>query len=326
MSLKTIDVAIGIIFLYLLLTFLASAIVELISRILNWRARNLYDAIENMFANSKLLCADDVYKNPLVIALSRNASTIPRLDFLERMGWRKRPDHTPPAYIPSTTFSAVVLERLINGPAKAPAALSPDGAIAAVRDRAEAAQGGGGDALLSLLKTTLATQGDSIQAVRLAIERWFNDTMDRASGWYKRRTQSVLLLLGLMIAYAGNVETIGVVQWLWRSDTARQAVVAAATDYVKANPAPVPAPGSSDPTALQLNDLATRVANADKKIADLQYPIGWYVERKQPGWLLQYLVGGLITAIAISMGSTFWFDALKSLVNIRSTGPKPAAR
>lgn len=319
MSLKTIDVAIGIIFLYLLLTFLASAIVEVISRILNWRARNLYDAIATMLAGSKLIGAEDVYQNPLVIALSREASTIPASDFLERMGWRHHADRTPPAYIPAATFSGVLLDHFLARSGGDAAKLSPEGAVATVRALAEATSQGGGDALLSMLRTTLATQGDSIQAVRLAIEKWFNDTMDRASGWYKRRTQSILLLLGLIMAYAGNVDTISVVHWLWQSDTARQATVAAATDYVKAHPT------GANPDAT-LNDLAQKVASTDKLISDLQYPIGWHAART-PSWsLAQYLLGGLITAIAISMGSTFWFDSLQSLIKIRSTGPKPGAR
>src|SRR5262249_20857478 len=225
-----------------LLTFLASAIVEVISRILNWRARNLHDAIKTMLSGSNLMNAEKVYQNPMVVALSREASTIPRLDFLERSAWRKTTDRTPPAYIPAGTFSGVVLEHLMGlGQASS---LSPEGAIASVRKSVESAEPGG-DALLSLLKTTLATQGESIQAVRLAIEKWFNDTMDRASGWYKRRTQSVLLLLGLIIAYVGNVDTIGVVRWLWQSDTARQATVTAATDYLKSSPPPG---GVPDPT------------------------------------------------------------------------------
>jgi hypothetical protein len=325
MSLKTLDVLIGTVFLYLLVTFLASAVLETISRALNWRAKNLYDAIESMLAGSGLLNHNDVYNNPLVLALSRDAKNIPRADFLERMGWRAHGTSTPPAYIPAATFSAVVLESLINKAASSaakPVELSPDGAIEVVRALVQN-QANQSDALLSTLKTTLATQGSSIQAVRLAIEKWFNDTMDRASGWYKRRTQSVLLALGLMIAYGGNVDTIAVIRWLWQSDAARQTVLNAATGYVK-DSTPPPAPGAN--ATKSLTDMASQVAAADRKISDLQYPVGWGVKRGPEPWIPQYLLGGLITAIAVSLGSTFWFDALQNLIKIRSTGPKPGAR
>ena len=37
-------------------------------------------------------------------------------------------------------------------------------------------------------------------------------------------------------------------------------------------------------------------------------------------------LGGLVlTVIAVQMGSNFWFDALKKLVNMRTAGPPPAA-
>ena len=336
MSLKTLDVAIGAVFLYLLLTFVASALLEVVARALNWRAKNLHEAIEAMLRGSKLLNATAVYRNPLVVALGRDSAAVSRLDVLERMGWRQSRTRIAPSYIPPATFSAVVLECLMNKSETKPAELSPDGAIKAVRD-VVGQQSGNSDALLSVLRTTLATQGSSIQAVRLSIEKWFSDTMDRASGWYKRRTQTALLLFGLVVAFGGNVDTIAVVRWLWQSDTARQAVVAAATDYVKQNPAPTTdtqtagSDPAKDPAKAVLERMATQISTVDRTIVDLQYPVGWPVRREQGEqwlvqWLPQYFLGSFITAIAISMGSTFWFDALQSLIKIRSTGPKPGSR
>jgi len=34
-------------------------------------------------------------------------------------------------------------------------------------------------------------------------------------------------------------------------------------------------------------------------------------------------MGWGLTAIAISMGSSFWFDILNKLINVRNTGSKP---
>ena len=344
MSLKSIDVAIGAVFLFLLLTFLASAILEIISRAMNWRGRNLYEAIAGMLEGSKLVKPLDVVSSPMVVALGRDPKLIPRIDVLERAGWRPPCKRVPPSYIPPATFSGAILEVLLReGAAQLStdgrsAELSPDGAIKAIR-AVFGEQLDSKDALSSVLITTLATQGSSIQAVRLALEKWFNDTMDRASGWYKRRTQSVLLFLGLLTAFICNINTISVVQWLWKSDAARQAVLVAATNYEKqasSGSKPVAGSGSSDPT---YKELATRVSTADQEIYSLQYPIGWNIRSEVPGsphcfWslerrdhsnLLQYLLGCLITAIAISMGSTFWFNALQTLINIRSSGPKPSA-
>jgi len=43
----------------------------------------------------------------------------------------------------------------------------------------------------------------------------------------------------------------------------------------------------------------------------LQYPIGWRSANWGWPWFFQYVLGSIITAIAISMGSSFWFDALQ---------------
>lgn len=351
MSLKTLDVAIGAVFLFLLLTFVASAILEIVARGWNWRAKNLHAAVEIMLEGTHLVTAKDVFNNPMVLALSQRAGSIPRMDILERMGWRERKDRTPPSYIPAATFSAAVLEVILKKAGNSERnhrdksltvrlpELSPEGAIKAVRE-VVGTQANSTSALLSVLITTLASQGSSIQAVRFAIEKWFDQTMDRASGWYKRRTQSFLLAFGLLIAFLGNVDTIAVVQWLWGSDSARQAVLVAATNYEnQVHPGSKPAAGygTTDPV---FQNLADRIQKADQEISKLQYPIGWDLEpkvwlsklkakqwplkRKTESSYPQYFLGCLITAIAISMGSTFWFDSLQKLLSIRSSGPKPA--
>jgi hypothetical protein len=342
--LKAIDVAIGIAFLYLLLTFGASAAVEMFSSARNWRAQMLHDAIENMLGKNSLLTVDDIYKNPLVLALCRQKAAYSPLDLVEPFGWRPfKCSGGPPSYIPPATFSGAVLESLMNKEELKIDDLSPDGAIQLIRrllSKQVATQCAcdspfsNKDALRSVLKTTLATQGASIQAVRFAVEKWFSDTMDRTSGWYKRRTQACLLIIGLVIAFGYNLNTIAVVRWLWESEAARQAAVAAAGDFVRNNPTPqqIPLlePGKAGKLA-QTSDgnRAAVILQVDKEINRLQYPIGWKAAVIKDGWrswILEYLLGALITALAISMGSTFWFDAVQSLIKIRGTGPKPVSR
>jgi hypothetical protein len=334
LSFKTVDVAIGIAFLYLLLTFVASAIVELISSVCNWRALMLHDAIGNMLKRSNLLSVNDIYENPLVLALGRNNAARSWIDLFESFGWHQAKGKTAPSYMPAATFSAAALDVLINK-AGASFELSPDGAVGLLRallsSQPQSPQGETvhqKDAFQSVLRTTLATQGSSIQAVRFAIEKWFNETMDRTSGWYKRRTQSCLLLIGLMIAFGTNVNTIGVARWLWQGDAARQAVITSATQYIQSSPPLQKSAGGVDaqPPSEDLAKLTEQIVNLDRRVSALQYPMGWPPPTPDWHWFLEYLLGAIITAIAISMGSTFWFDALQSLIKIRGTGPKPAAR
>src|ERR1051325_5812837 len=98
MVFKTVDIAIGLVFLYLLLTLVASALVEIISTCLNWRARMLHDAIGNMLKASQLVTTEEIYRSPLVTALNRDTAAPSKLDLLEPFGWKPPSGGTPPSY------------------------------------------------------------------------------------------------------------------------------------------------------------------------------------------------------------------------------------
>jgi hypothetical protein len=185
------------------------------------------------------------------------------------------------------------------------------------------------------------------------LESWFNDAMDRLSGDYKRNAQLVAFIIGSILALTFNVDTIHVATSLWREPILRQTIIAQVENYTSAA-APVdgmiPAPLESIPVLeTQLEALTipfgwTTVpfdtggrqctllpfqkgkvwgipSQDDKgqaicKILD-NLPIDFY------GWLVKIL-GMLITGAAAAQGAPFWFDLLKKLVNVRSTGINPA--
>jgi hypothetical protein len=60
---------------------------------------------------------------------------------------------------------------------------------------------------------------------KLRLENWFNETMDRASGWYKRQTQSILIFLGFFMAIWGNVDTIKIYKSLAKDKKVREQIV-----------------------------------------------------------------------------------------------------
>lgn len=141
----------------------------------------------------------------------------------------------------------------------------------------------------------------------------------------------------LLFALLGNIDSIAVARWLWEGDAARQAVVSAAADYMKAHPT-LPAEGASaskdgksDPALLA---SVRQIAEVDRKVTELGYPIGMekLVSKLKaeggfdPFWFVQYLLGCFMSAIAISMGSPFWFDSMQNLLKLRGSGPKPASR
>ena len=61
--------------------------------------------------------------------------------------------------------------------------------------------------------------------VKEAIELWFETTMDRIEGWFKRSTLMISVVIGLAIAAVGNVDAIGLTRYLADSPVARAALV-----------------------------------------------------------------------------------------------------
>jgi hypothetical protein len=96
------------------------------------------------------------------------------------------------------------------------------------------------------------------------LENWYNDSMDRASGWYKRYTQHALFFLGLLLAMFFNVSSVRVAQTLWFDRDTRQAMTNAANVYVQNHPdVTKDAPATSDKSAAADNDKKA-ASNDDK--------------------------------------------------------------
>jgi hypothetical protein len=100
-----------------------------------------------------------------------------------------------------------------------------------------------GEPLIAMIKEV---HGDLDKLVA-EVEGWYNSAMDRVSGWYKYKTQWYLFWLGLGLAVILNVNTVIVVQTLSRDATMRQAIVAAAQQYVNTNnPRQAPADAAAE--------------------------------------------------------------------------------
>ena len=173
--------------------------------------------------------------------------------------------------------------------------------------------------------------GSDINQARASIEGWYNDAMDRVSGWYKRRTHKILILIGLVAAAFLNVDTIGISKALWYNDTLRTSVVAAAESYVKpptSTPQNAAAGNTTEDPEKQAAIARQKISTIRGEIDKLSLPIGWDSSapegdpRRFPdggyGWFLKVL-GIIFTALAVSQGAPFWFDLLNKFIVIRST-------
>jgi hypothetical protein len=107
---------------------------------------------------------------------------------------------------------------------------------------------------------TLADASQNPAKMRENVENWFDSSMDRVSGFYKRRSQLIVLLLGLALAILLNVDSVALVRVLSTDRAMRDSLVAAAAEYARNNPTP-PANSSSANT----NASAPNGGGADPK-------------------------------------------------------------
>ena len=95
------------------------------------------------------------------------------------------------------------------------------------------------------LRPLLQDAAENVEQFRENIEIWFNDGMDRISGWYKRHVAVAQTVIALGLAIAMNVDALQIIRTLWREPTIRQSVVAQATKFAE-NPSPALTPPAAE--------------------------------------------------------------------------------
>jgi hypothetical protein len=127
------------------------------------------------------------------------------------------------------------------------------------------------NALLLNIEEYIGEKESKLAKARQNVEMWFDDSMDRVSGVFKRYSQRIALLIGLGLALALNVDSISLTSYLWREPSIRAAVVANAERLASSSPEAngQPAPSSD----LQVQDLVDQ-------FTELKLPVGWTLRPK----------------------------------------------
>ena len=57
------------------------------------------------------------------------------------------------------------------------------------------------------------------------LNQWYNEMMERLSGWFKRKIQFVLFIIGMIMAITFNIDSISIAKKLGKDKTAREQLV-----------------------------------------------------------------------------------------------------
>jgi hypothetical protein len=307
---RILEVAIGIIFIFLLVSMICSAIREGIESWVKSRSAFLEHGIRELLHDRHAVgLARSLYTHPLVYGLyaseyrprisTRRLNALALLDIAAR-GTGTRGVASGPGAPPLSL--ALARENVLN---------LENGAVQRV-----------------VLGAIDLAHGDMELAIA-NVSAWYDGAMDRVSGAYKRATQKLLLGIGLTVAVVLNVNIIAIAHHLFLDDVQRASLVARAESVA----------GDS---AFLRGDAQQQYARARGALDSLRLPIGWDdVELTAPwdtrvvrdasgsertarelrlwGYVFEPLVGWTLAALAAMLGAPFWFDLLNKVMVVRST-------
>lgn len=329
-GMPALDVAIGLAFLYFLLSTVCAAFNEAIANVLGWRAKTLEDALRNLLDDPKVdrklrewVGFVGAEKEPVAEPQGEKSSVPAALTPAVLDHWRvKALVRNPrsllrrrrlPSYLPPRAFSLAVAETLAKGaPAttdKPVAGRSDQEILEALNKTLEGLPAGN---LRDVLQKAAANAHNTLEGFRKQLETAFDDGMQRASGWYKRKAQVVILVFATVLTLGLNVDSARIADRLWSDDTLRATVVGKAVDASERK---------QDTKA-----AAQQAADAIDDVKQLGLPIGW--EKTPSKWDdVDHRIGGwAITILALMLGAPFWFDLLNKFVNLRGSGAQPKAK
>jgi len=310
-----LEVGIGIVLGFLLLSFIATAAREAIESWMKSRATYLERGIRELLADPNGSgMAKSFYEHPLIYSLYRGTFKLNR----NRVRGRELP-----TYIPARNFAEAVLDLAIRGPVRDYSAAQAATELNVGTLRANIARLQNPDLIRAVLTATDHAGGD-VSKVRENLQAWYDSSMDRVSGWYKRATQFWLFGIGFVLAVALNVNAFRIADGLWRDKPMREAIATRAEAMAR-------------DTSYQRRLLDTTYRKEDLKeainsLTALSLPIGWSdatrAEAKtrsarSAGSFVSFwavaLLGYVLTALAVTLGAPFWFDVLNKFMVIRST-------
>ncbi len=322
---ETVNLFVGLALTFAAVALLVSSVTEALASVLEWRSRTLLDGIQRLLNDQDLnglalAVMNHVAANPLAQG-NANAPPLP----LWRSVWRRvagpgwwawathllRRQPVPGAVAADTPTTAAVPLAVL------PSYIDPQQFASALIDTVKTlptAQGTAGlrAAIAAMPHDTLPEQQirdfllhhydelqGNVEDLKKRLAAWFDASMDRLSGEYKRRTQLWHFCLGLALAALINVDAIAISQRLWAHPDIMSSIKAPFDDPQKAY------------------DVWAK-----------SIPYGWPVCRGEANchtvWPFVFL-GWICTAFATLFGAPFWFDTLQRFVNVRGTGDVPGA-
>lgn len=303
-----LDIAIGLAFTYGIYSLIATVATEIISTFLKLRGNNLKTAIIRMLDNvsDKKQVSQETQtrtNGKLDADLSREFLNQPEIRFLGRIS--RNGKERCPSYIKPATFARALLNTIdynwseTTNFSTLKEKLNPD------------------NPTHKLIINMLDEANGDIAKFKELSAQWFNDTMDRASGWYKRKTQIITLIAAAIIVFPLNLNTIEISRKLSSDKEARIEMVKAAGNYIQTYSQ---VNGTNQDNLAKLDSLNNQMQILLEEAGKTESILNMNIQPQTPSDWFVYIFGCLLTVVALSLGAPFWFDLLSRFVKLRNTG------
>jgi len=257
-----LDVVIGLVFIYLLYSLFATVLMEIISSSFGLRARNLSYALRRMLMDEKnekdekndappedrdhpqikrkrpiRLRIWSYVKAILFETIASIVQVSGRTVNMKNPGLYEKFFNQPsirtlssgglnnkPSYLSPENFTKALMDSLKENTPDVGLLGSVEEGIANLPEDSETKR---------YLQSMLNDSNYDLMKFKILLEDWYNDTMDRATGWFKRSVRAVLIIIGFGIAIGFNVDSLAIIKKLSIDKNAREQLVSMATDYVE---------------------------------------------------------------------------------------------
>ncbi len=348
-----LETIIAVVVVYLIFSIMVFALVEGIATFVQLRGKTLKTAVFKILGSRSRngTFAAEVYDHPQIQTL-------------------QKADNKLTSYIPASHISAAIIDIIgtipptlqLPAPLDNPRQALPDAGLQQENEaRAKAMLFNNfvqnielqPDSQIKTLLRSLALQANNMETLRKSIEGWFDNCMDRATGWYKRKIKLVVFIIAGIITIGFNIDTLFIIKAARQDSTLRRelnnladrlvndpnvnklvtslpgpdndyyedyeddaSVTSADSTAVTTADQPLPGAGRTTP-----EERIEQLKALENIIGDTALPVGWTDANKK--FTIWKTFGWALSILALSAGAPFWFDILKKLVNLRTTGPKP---
>jgi hypothetical protein len=237
-----LDVVIGLVLIYLLYSLFITIIAEIVAARIGLRERVLRSAIERMLNDSyyekkaKLkLISFGFFRRLFLYESSQFKYSFagrfyqhPSIKYLSKADKRSfvTLKNTKPSYISSEHFADSLL-RLIRE--KGSGNTDMEKILYSLKYNTIHVQ----PETLKLLQHIARDAGNDIDMLKQLIKKWYEEMMDRINGWYKRKLNLILFILGFLVAGSFNVDTIRITEYLSTDTDARDQMAKIAIEVAR---------------------------------------------------------------------------------------------